>query len=369
MQAFFKRCTQAILSHCPLPTPATTPLCSAMSQELRIRKFSRRKQRWVHTTNGRSKLRNQGAQTDNEDDTGSSGASGSSSPTTPTDPSAPLVLPSSFRIVTWNISFDTPNERTRMITALDHLRDEILRCPDGQPHPRCVILLQEANPTSLQALLEHSWVREHFLIAPVKSSAWPMSAYGNATLVSRDIPVTSAQLVDFGPYDSVMGRHALIVDLRLHTQPKPGDQTGEEPPSPREVTVRIANVHLESLPMGVSFRPLQLKTTARLLRGNGIYAGIVAGDMNAIMPNDADIHQDALLLDAWPDGDEDESGFTWGYQPRSKFPSGRLDKILYTSKQRCEVERPQRVGVGLKTRAKHWVSDHYGLVTTVRLVG
>ena len=326
----------------------------------------------MHTTNGRSKLfpreQPQGAQTDNEDVTGSSGASGSSSPTTPTTPSAPVILPSSFRLVTWNVSFDTPNERARIVTALDHLRDDIVRCPEGQTHPQCVILLQEVNPTSLQAILEHSWVRDHFLVAPIRANAWPMSAYGNATLVSRDIPVTSAQIVDFGPYDSVMGRHALIVDLRLHARPKRSSQDGEDDPTPREVTIRVANVHLESLPMGVGFRPLQLKTTAKLLRAHGIYAGIVAGDMNAIMEEDVDIHQDAVLLDAWTQGDTDDSGFTWGYQPKSQFDPGRLDKILYTSKQRCRVERPQRVGVGLKTQSNQWVSDHYGLLTTVRLL-
>ena len=69
-------------------------------------------------------------------------------------------------------------------------------------------------------------------------------------------------------------------------------------------------------------------------------------------------------------GDMDENGFTWGYQERDpgRFPPGRLDKILYLPRRGYKMDPPERIGVGLKTGGGAWVSDHYGLDSTLRLV-
>ena len=75
------------------------------------------------------------------------------------------------------------------------------------------------------------------------------------------------------------------------------------------------------------------------------------------------------LCDAWAGGADDGRDTTWGYQPPShEFAPGRLDKVLYVPNGVCAVDRPERVGVGVKTALGQWASDHFGLMTSVRLL-
>lgn len=133
--------------------------------------------------------------------------------------------------------------------------------------------------------------------------------------------------------------------------------------------VRIANTHLESLPRGARARPEQLRLIAESLQEYDLHGGVVGGDMNAIGPSDVRIAEEAGLTDAWRGSDEEEEGFTWGYQPPSQFPAARLDKLLWVARGGMEVEEPVRVGVGAKGGSGEWISDHYGLVTNVHIVG
>jgi tyrosyl-DNA phosphodiesterase 2 len=112
---------------------------------------------------------------------------------------------------------------------------------------------------------------------------------------------------------------------------------------------------------------------AKFLKQETIFGGIVCGDMNAIGPEDTPIVGQVGLRDAWRKGDKDERGFTWGYQGGGDYPAARLDKILFLPRRGYKVDEPQRVGVGVKTGDEDrqvdavWTSDHYGLVTTVRV--
>lgn len=54
-----------------------------------------------------------------------------------------VPLPSSFRIVTWNVDFNTPNAKARLKTALQHIQGDVLKCKGGERPPPCCILLQE----------------------------------------------------------------------------------------------------------------------------------------------------------------------------------------------------------------------------------
>ncbi|KAJ3507012.1 hypothetical protein NLJ89_g6536 [Agrocybe chaxingu] len=157
-----------------------------------------------------------------------------------------------------------------------------------------------------------------------------------------------------------MGRAALCVKIRLTV---PGTQ--------EKVVVAIVNTHLESLPEGEIARPKQLEMSARFLRLAGVHGGVIAGDMNAIGPKDAMIGKQIGLRDAWRKGDIDE-GKTWGYQGnKGNWPAGRLDKIFYLPGMAYKVDEPKRIGVGKKiwdgTDQAMWISDHYGLETTLRL--
>ncbi|KAH9938708.1 Endonuclease/exonuclease/phosphatase [Fomitopsis serialis] len=266
--------------------------------------------------------------------------------------------PTSIRLVSWNVDFMAPNADARLRCALDHIRSALEGQAGGadageSPVP-CCILLQEIEGEAMSVLLKHRWVREHFIAIPTSANTWPSPRYGNVTLVSNTVPTVGAQSLVFG--NSVMGRNAVFVDVQLAA---PGDGT--------PALLRIANVHLESLPEGTSRRPAQLLATAELLRAPGVHAGIVAGDMNPIDPRDATLPAEAELTDAYQGSEDDETSFTWGYQPRNRFPVCRMDKILHTGSSSLVVDPPSRIGVGLKTAKGQWASDHYGLMTTVRL--
>lgn len=323
-------------------------------RDLTVRCFSSRTTHWRHTHNGKKSLTRRVR-----------GYSGDDSSSSTEHVNAPRTPVEEIKILTWNVDAMAENCRTRLATVLEHIQVDIFDCPYNESPLPCCILLQELHPQAISELLENEWIRKHFCVAPSKSSDWPEDQYGNVTLVSRTIPVLSAQVLPFR--NSAMGRHAVIVDLLLDAPPASSSDEDSDYGS-STVTVRVANVHLESLTYGTSCRPEQLLVTAKKLREDGIHVGVVAGDMNCITPQDRLIHEQASLLDAWTRDDDDEAGLTWGFQPPSQFPPNRLDKILYTSDERCTVDEPQQVGAGLETVQGQWASDHYGLLTTLRVI-
>ena len=268
-----------------------------------------------------------------------------------------IAPPKSIKLVSWNVDFMAPRAEDRLRCAMDHIRSHLEEpTEDGSVShrifPSCV-LLQEIHGDAMSIILRNKWIREHFIVVPTSTRYWPSSRYGNVTLISSTVPAVRAQSLVFG--NSRMGRNAVVVDVHLAA---PGSDT--------PALLRIANVHLESLPEGTSKRPEQLLSTAELLRADGVQAGVVAGDMNPIDSRDASLPAEASLTDAYQGAEDDESAFTWGYQPRNRFPACRMDKILYTGSAVLEVDAPCRIGVGLKMATGQWVSDHYGLITTVR---
>ncbi|KAG6332448.1 hypothetical protein ID866_6640 [Astraeus odoratus] len=272
-------------------------------------------------------------------------------------------LPSWMRLVSWNVNFDAKNPKKRLIAALDHLQHKVFGCnaPNERPDP-CSILLQEVSAAAFTTILNNQWVQQHFVVVPSSTDKWPYNTrYGIVTLVSRTVPVSNAFMIHFS--SSRMGRSGLFVDVKLSVPPRPH--------APRLsdgiATVRIANTHLESLPQGAEARPMQLGLISESLQEYDLRGGVVAGDMNAIGPSDMTIAEDVGLMDAWQHEDDDDAGITWGYQPRTQFPPGRLDKVLFTTRGGLDVEEPERFGMGLKTDHGDWVSDHYGLLTTLHV--
>lgn len=278
------------------------------------------------------------------------------------------AIPESMLLLTWNVEAFAPQIKPRMAAVLRHIQDAIFECPNGEQPEPCCILLQEVAAAALPVLLEHRWVREHFVVVPTKAEHWPRPDVGNVTLVARTVPVLAAHTLAFAPRQSPMRRHALFVDVRLGAAGA-GSESDDSVGPGGERTLRLANVHLESLAEGAAHRPWQLRATANMLANPRVHAGVVAGDMNAIMPEDGMVPAWAGLADAWTGIDLDGRGNTWGYQPPAKgCEPGRLDKVLYVPNGGCEVDRPERVGVGVKTAAGQWASDHFGLLTTVRVL-
>ena len=279
------------------------------------------------------------------------------------EPELEKVIPDSLQLLTWNVDAMSDGAADRLATILKYVQHKLFECPRGEQPAPCCILLQEVRADVLGVILDNKWVREHFVVAPTKAEHWPGGVgFGNVTLVARTVPVAGAGVLEHGY--SAMKRHALIVDVRLGTCGASGRDSDAED---AERMLRIANVHLESLIQGTSYRPWQLRDTVKSLTRRGVDAGIVAGDMNAITAQDWSLPAWAGLADAWR-GPEDGRGNTWGYQPPTKeFLPGRLDKMLYLPNGECEVDIPERVGVGVKTPGGQWASDHFGLLATVRM--
>lgn len=272
-------------------------------------------------------------------------------------------LPSTVRLVTWNLDFAAPDRMKRLLAALSYIQQHVLDCRTTNERPEpCCILLQEIHESVFAQILNAEWVRRCFIVVPASVDKWPDQAkYGNVTLISRTIPVVNVFTIAFS--NSKMKRNAIFVDIKLSI---PAHE--DEPRlSGGIITLRVANTHLESMLEGAAARPRQLQLIAAALRGRGISGGIVAGDMNAISPTDETIVDEAELYDAW-EGDEEEEGFTWGYQTREQLPPGRLDKVLTTSQEGFVVDQPERIGIGEVIGRGKWVSDHYGLVTSVHIV-
>lgn len=268
-------------------------------------------------------------------------------------------LPTSLSIITWNIDFATPEAARRLTAALDYLRYHAFPENKGGKPPHCLILLQEINIDAFSTLLGHPWVREWFKVVPASPEAsWPRGAtYGTVTLVHA--PLAKSMCIHYE--DSYMGRNALVTDIMV------GGAAENQVPR----ILRVINTHLESLPMGTPMRVTQMGVIARLLKEEeeeGMVGGLACGDMNSIVPSDATLPEQNGLSDAWEyhkrDGEEEE-GTTWGYQPATRYPPGRLDKILYTESDAFDVKDVRRIAMGLKMPGGEWVSDHYGLACHV----
>lgn len=266
-----------------------------------------------------------------------------------------------LRIITWNIDFVTDHKEDRLDAALRHIELDVLRCKEYEAPEPCVIMLQEVHESVLPYLLRDEWVRRWFVVTPVTKEKWPPdSFYGNVTLVARSLNIAECHILHYGV--TAQQRTSLCVKIKLHY---PGTQ--------EKAVIALVNTHLESMPQGQPARPKQLEMCARFLRLNGVRGGVVAGDMNTICPEDATIAKEVGLRDSWRKGEVD-GGKTWGFQGQNEanYPTNRLDKVLYLPGMGYKLDEPRRIGVGARiregTREELWVSDHYGLETTLRML-
>ena len=142
------------------------------------------------------------------------------------------------------------------------------------------------------------------------------------------------------------------------------------PPSTPTTMCRLINVHLDSLGDTLPYRIEQMAILANLLREPGCGGGLIAGDFNAISPEDHALLDKNGLVDAWValHGKKGLDGATWGVgtvERHDGLGPGRLDKVamLGVDAKDMEILRP-----GLSEVPKPGVdsdyipcSDHYGL--------
>ncbi|KAK0498728.1 Endonuclease/exonuclease/phosphatase [Armillaria luteobubalina] len=247
-------------------------------------------------------------------------------------------------IISWNVNF-MAYVVERLRCALEHMRSIVVR-PSSHPHP-CCVLLQEVTGPGFQTLLSTDWIQSHFSVIP-QAEATDEDGYGCVTLISNNIPFSETWSL---PFPSEMRRSAIFTDLLFASGP------GLPP-----VKVRLANVHLESLPSGAKARAVQLNLTAERLHDVGVDFGIVGGDMNAISHSDHALPEACGLVDTWKGANNDKSGLTWGYQPTNRFLPGRYYLFFFPMSRSFAELRRLEVGQNIR-----WVSDHYGLATDLRI--
>lgn len=264
-----------------------------------------------------------------------------------------------------------------------------------------------AEGSALAVILDHKWIQQEFLAVDI---TFPGN-YGTVTLVSQNLAIATTG-IPRGCFrvpnpTSFMGRDILSTDLVL--------ENGG--------ILRICNVHLESLSgHGTKARPLQLALVSKLLKQEGISAGIVGGDMNAIEPPDFVLHrqEDIQLKDVWVEfvgeevaiekdnefvgrkgrvGENDGSStnwgdaacHTWGYNSeKTIFYPRRMDKVLFCNAPEANLSlvpvkggAMERLGIQKKVKVEFekpskeageevdedeycdflHLSDHFGLLT------
>ena len=160
-----------------------------------------------------------------------------------------VAVPSMIRVVSWNVDFMASYSEHRVRCILDHLQNTVIQETEIATSPP-ILLLQEVEDDALQAILEHTWIRNNFNVSPISREDWT-SSYGSVTLVHKSIPVSKVFKINFEK--SVMGRFALLVDLKLGNPAAltgVGHDAADESGGGKQETVpfRLASVHLESLP-------------------------------------------------------------------------------------------------------------------------
>ena len=247
------------------------------------------------------------------------------------------------------------------------------------PH---VVALQEVTPTSHSLLSSSSWYPLYHTSPPPS----PPSPY--YTLLFSLIPPASSYRI---PFISQMGRDLTVAALDVHTT-----QGGRR--------VVVGTSHLESLWQSRDRRAQQLKQALGTLvdiggagggaaggaGGDGQRAGdgaagaagdappvslVLMGDLNLKANEGSTLITGASFTDVWPqcwqtDDSNDRVGFTMDYTKNAMIATSklkaRLDRVLVKLKG-WEVERIRRVGMD-KVREGVWISDHFGLLTTLKLV-
>lgn len=301
--------------------------------------------------------------------------------------STPMSQTPDLRLLTWNIDAFGDKHESRMEGILSELEQMLAggRGPD-------VVFFQEVSRRALAYLLQHAWARESWISSEADDANWAGVPFATATLLSRSRfgmlprgpdskhgstgPSSAAAnngSFSLGPvwrvkYRSRFDRDALCCDIFWNRGTSP-------------TRIRLVNVHLDSLNVQPSRRPLQAAVAASLLRAAGVGRGVIAGDWNAITSEDAILVQANKLVDAWECLHPGEDGFTWGLDGRGEpFPPGRLDKVavLGLRPTGIRVVHPEILPTAVGSKGEGtagdggegvpW-SDHSGLVCSFGLDG
>ncbi|KAJ5773202.1 hypothetical protein N7457_008098 [Penicillium paradoxum] len=248
------------------------------------------------------------------------------SPNKTTDP--PHSNTPDITLLTWNIDALSKRSTDRVAEILTFITTITPKAD--------IIFLQEVSQSALQQILADKRIRESWFSSEHENTTC-RNSFTTMTLVSKPrCAVGTGNGLALGPvwrvsFPSYFGRDALFCDIFL-------------PSSTDSTRVRLANVHLDSLPIKPSHRPRQLSIVSSFLRSAG--CGLVAGDFNPVLEDDAGLVEDNGLTDVWTALRPGEPGYTWGADGEQAFPANRMDKVALLGLEACDIQvfAPQPVG-------------------------
>ena len=246
------------------------------------------------------------------------------------------------------------------------------------PPPANVIMLQEVTREAFHAILSDQWVREYYQIVPSSPDEWTPGLYGegsegvkraeqgNVILVTRSLPVTRPRILHFA--DTTEQRTAVMLDTFIGVPRYPrASRTVRQHEKLTTATIRLACTQLESGELGVFSRRYQLETAGLEIVDNSLDCAVLAGDMNVAHSGDVGMPRLVGFSDAETRGEKDSASFTWGYHPgKCGNQPCRRDKILYwQNRNRFWVNEIRTLGIGLKMDNGQYVTEHYGIMTSL----
>jgi tyrosyl-DNA phosphodiesterase 2 len=276
-------------------------------------------------------------------------------------------------LVSWNIDAFSPRPVSRAKLIYNHILDEGPNFPD-------IIFLQEVTSDVRTSLLDDARVRAAFLVTDAEDqTSFEDVPFATMTLLSNSRFFTSdldsQKDCDGGVGEGGRGRggNFFMVGPAVSRLTLPSKYKRDAlyvdivPATAPDTYFRLINVHLDSLWDAQSFRAQQMEILANVLREPEpeseleCSGGIIAGDFNAISPEDDELVDKNELVDAWValhgrGADSDGAG------PR------RLDKVVMMGLKAKEIKvlRPGLIDVpkpgGISLNIP-W-SDHCGLRCT-----
>ncbi|KAH8997848.1 Endonuclease/exonuclease/phosphatase [Lactarius hatsudake] len=271
-------------------------------------------------------------------------------------------------LTSWNIDAFSSRAVSRAKLILGHIFEG--------PKSSDIIFLQEVTPDVRASLLDDARVRAAFLVTDAEDpTSFEKVPFATMTLLSSARFASSLDSQKEG--DGIEAREKLMLGRvsRVTLPSKYGRDAlcvDIMPPTTPGTVFRLINVHLDSLGDTLHFRAQQMEILADLLREPGCGGGLIAGDFNAISPEDDGLVDKNNLVDAWValHGRANPDGATWGVgvERRDGLGPGRLDKVatMGLKAKEMEVLHPGPIEVprpGENPVEIPW-SDHCGLRCT-----
>jgi tyrosyl-DNA phosphodiesterase 2 len=280
-------------------------------------------------------------------------------------------------LISWNIDAFSSRPVSRAKLILSHILEGL------GPNPPDIIFLQEVTLEVRASLLADPRVRATFLVTDAEDErSFEDVPFATMTLLrwpsARFASDLDSQKEGDGIEGEGRGRRKLVLGrvsrVTLPSKYKRDALCVEivSPTTTPGTVIRLMNVHLDSLWGALPYRAQQMAILANVLREPECSGGIIAGDFNAISPEDHRLVDKNGLVDAWValHGKAVPGGATWGVgvERRDGLGLGRLDKVAMMGLKAMEMQvlRPGTIEVprpGEKSVEIPW-SDHCGLRCT-----